>query len=63
MLKGLTMFLPAGQSAGVVGLNGAGKTTIVKLLCRFYEPQIGTIRWDGIDLRECAVDSLRQRLP
>jgi ATP-binding cassette subfamily B protein len=62
VLKGLTMSLPAGQSAGIVGLNGAGKTTIVKLLCRFYEPQRGTIRWDGLDLRDCTVNSLRQRL-
>jgi ATP-binding cassette subfamily B protein len=34
----------------------------VKLLCRFYEPQQGKIRWDGLDLHECSVDSLRERL-
>jgi ATP-binding cassette subfamily B protein len=62
ILKGLTMWLPAGRSTGIVGLNGAGKTTIVKLLCRFYEPQQGAIRWDGLDLHECSVDSLRERL-
>ncbi len=53
---------PLGSPAGIVGLNGAGKTTIVKLLCRFYEPQRGAIRWDGLDLREFTVSSLRQRL-
>jgi ATP-binding cassette subfamily B protein len=62
VLKGLSVFLPAGQSTGLVGLNGAGKSTLVKLLCRFYEPERGAIRWDGLDLRDCAVESLRQRV-
>ncbi len=62
VLKGLSVFLPAGHSTGLVGLNGAGKSTLVKLLCRFYEPERGAIRWDGLDLRDCAVESLRQRV-
>jgi ATP-binding cassette, subfamily B, bacterial len=62
VFRGLSVSLPAGQSTGLVGLNGAGKSTLVKLLCRFYEPERGAIRWDGLDLRDCAVESLRQRV-
>jgi ATP-binding cassette subfamily B protein len=62
VLQGLSGFLPAGHSTGLVGLNGAGKSTLVKLLCRFYEPERGAIRWDGLDLRDCAIESLRQRV-
>jgi ATP-binding cassette subfamily B protein len=46
----------------VVGLNGAGKSTLVKLLCRLYDPERGSIRWDGADLRDLPVDRLRRRI-
>jgi ATP-binding cassette subfamily B protein len=62
VLRGLTMSIPAGQACALVGVNGSGKSTLVKLLCRFYDPQRGTIRWDGIDLRELDVASLRARM-
>jgi ATP-binding cassette, subfamily B, bacterial len=62
ILRGLNLELPAGRTTGLVGLNGAGKTTLVKLLCRFYDPERGRIRWDGVDLRELEAASLRARL-
>ena len=62
VLRGVTCRLPAGAAVGLVGLNGAGKTTMVKLLCRMYEPQRGTIRWDGVDLRELDPAQLRARI-
>ena len=51
VLHGVDLELEAGTSTALVGVNGAGKSTIVKLLCRFYDPTSGTIAIDGIDLR------------
>jgi ATP-binding cassette subfamily B protein len=62
VLKGVSLRLPAHQSIGLVGVNGAGKSTIVKLLCRLYEPQRGRITWDGIDLSGLEPISLRRRM-
>jgi ATP-binding cassette subfamily B protein len=52
VLDGLTLDIPVGKSLAVVGLNGTGKTTLVKLLAGFYEPSSGAILVDGTDLRE-----------
>jgi len=54
--------LAAGSVVAVVGENGAGKTTLVKLLCRFYDPTEGTVRVDGVDLRELRLADWRQRI-
>ena len=54
--------IPAGSSLAIVGQNGAGKTTLAKLLCRLYDPQAGGIEVDGVDLRELAIDSWRERV-
>ncbi len=62
VLKSLDLTIPAGSSLAIVGQNGAGKTTIAKLLCRFYDPDSGTIEVDGVDLREFDIDSWRGRL-
>ncbi|MFC7546071.1 ABC transporter ATP-binding protein [Plantactinospora sp. GCM10030261] len=62
ILRGLTMSIPAGRSTALLGLNGAGKSTVVKLLCRLYDPVAGTILWDGVDLRELPVEELRRRI-
>jgi ATP-binding cassette subfamily B protein len=59
VLRGVTLTIPAGRSVGLVGKNGAGKTTIVKLLLRMYDPTGGRILWDGIDLREFHPGELR----
>ncbi|MBP2325033.1 ATP-binding cassette subfamily B protein [Kibdelosporangium banguiense] len=62
VLRGVNLTIPHGQSLALVGLNGAGKSTMVKLLCRFYDPDRGAILWDGVDLREMAVQDLRARI-
>ena len=62
VLDGLDLTIPAGSSLAIVGQNGAGKTTIAKLLCRLYDPQAGAIEIDGVDLRDLDVDAWRARL-
>ena len=62
VLEGFDLTIPAGSSLAIVGQNGAGKTTIAKLLCRLYDPQSGTIEIDGIDLREFDLASWRSRV-
>ncbi|WP_330468067.1 ABC transporter ATP-binding protein [Micromonospora zamorensis] len=62
VLRGVDLHLRAGATTALVGLNGAGKSTLVKLLCRFYDPERGSIRWDGVDLREFDPAELRERL-
>ncbi|GIH06139.1 multidrug ABC transporter permease [Rhizocola hellebori] len=62
VLRGVNLFIPAGAAVALVGLNGAGKSSLVKLLCRFYDPDRGSIRWDGIDLRDMPVAQLRDRM-
>jgi ATP-binding cassette, subfamily B, bacterial len=52
VLEHFDLTIPAGSSLAIVGQNGAGKTTIAKLLCRLYDPQSGQIEIDGVDLRE-----------
>ncbi|GAA3069178.1 ABC transporter ATP-binding protein [Streptosporangium carneum] len=61
-LRGVDLTIPRGRSLALVGLNGAGKSTLVKLLCRFYDPDRGSIRWDGVDLRDLDPDALRERM-
>ncbi|NGO79484.1 ABC transporter ATP-binding protein [Streptomyces sp. YC504] len=62
ILRGVDLTIPYGTSLAVVGLNGAGKSTLVKLLCRLYDPQRGSILWDGTDLRDMPADLLRRRI-
>ena len=59
VLPGLDLAIPAGQTAALVGATGAGKTTIARLLARFYDPSRGVIRLDGVDLRQLSDRSLR----
>ncbi|HTK75513.1 MAG TPA: ABC transporter ATP-binding protein [Gemmataceae bacterium] len=62
VLEGFDLTIPAGSSLAIVGQNGAGKTTLAKLLCRLYDPQVGGIEVDGMDLREFDLASWRSRL-
>jgi ABC-type multidrug transport system fused ATPase/permease subunit len=62
ILECLDLTIPAGSSLAIVGQNGAGKTTIAKLLCRLYDPQSGAIEVDGVDLRSFDVASWRSRV-
>ena len=62
VLERFDLTIPAGSSLAIVGQNGAGKTTIAKLLCRLYDPQSGAIEVDGVDLREFDMASWRSRI-
>jgi ABC-type multidrug transport system fused ATPase/permease subunit len=62
VLQDLDLTIPAGSSLAIVGQNGAGKTTIAKLLCRLYDPQSGVIEVDGVNIREFDLASWRSRI-
>jgi ATP-binding cassette subfamily B protein len=62
VLHGLDLVAEAGQTVALVGHTGAGKSTIVKLLARFYDPQAGAVSIDGHDLRDVTAASLRSQL-
>ncbi|BAZ54309.1 ABC transporter-related protein (plasmid) [Nostoc sp. NIES-4103] len=61
-LKDISFTLYPGQTVAIVGENGAGKTTLVKLLTRLYDPTTGSIRVDGIDLRNLNLEQWRQQI-
>ncbi|CAD7055780.1 ABC transporter [Pseudorhizobium halotolerans] len=61
-LNNLSLDVRPGETVAIVGPSGAGKSTIFSLLLRFYDPVSGTIRLDGIDLREASLSDLRSRL-
>jgi ATP-binding cassette subfamily B protein len=60
VLPRFDLTIPAGQTVAVVGSTGAGKSTLAKLLARFYDPSDGQVLLDGVDLRELAVPELRR---
>jgi ABC-type multidrug transport system fused ATPase/permease subunit len=62
VLHGIDLEVPAGTTVALVGHTGAGKSTIAKLLARFYDPREGSIRIDGHDLRDVTQASLRRQL-
>src|SRR5258705_6874869 len=62
VLEHFDLTIPAGSSLAIVGQNGAGKTTIAKLLCRLYDPQSGAIEVDGVDIRALDLASWRARV-
>ncbi len=61
-LSEVTMTIPAGQTVALVGASGAGKTTTAQLLMRFWDPDIGRIALNGVDLRDYRLDELRSRI-
>lgn len=62
VLKDISFYVPAGSVVAFVGPTGAGKTTLVNLVARFYDPQRGRILIDGMDIRQAALDSLRTQV-
>ena len=60
-LKNVNVVFNKGETTAIVGQNGAGKTTFVKLLLRFYDPDSGEILYNGVDLKEYNTESLRKR--
>jgi ATP-binding cassette subfamily B protein len=62
ILHDLSFRISPGEHVAIVGPTGSGKTTIIRLLCRLYDPQAGRILLDGIDIRELPLAVLRQRL-
>lgn len=62
VFENLDLELEPGQSVAVVGENGVGKSTLIKLLARFYEPTSGRILADGVDIRELPIEGWRSRL-
>ncbi|MFN0135604.1 MAG: ABC transporter ATP-binding protein [Phycisphaerae bacterium] len=62
VLRDLTLSVPGGSTVALVGPSGAGKTTVTNLVARFYDPDRGAIRLNGVDLRDVRLDSYRRML-
>jgi ABC-type multidrug transport system fused ATPase/permease subunit len=62
VLPELDLHIPAGQTVALVGATGAGKSTIAKLISRFYDPSAGVVRLDGVDLRDAREADLREAI-
>ena len=60
VLSGLTLNIQAGEKIAIVGPSGSGKTTLFKLIQRFYDPQSGSIHFDGVDIRQFRLEDLRK---
>ncbi len=59
VLEGINLIVPSGKTVGLVGSTGSGKTTMVRLLLRFHDPDGGAVSLDGHDVRELTLESLR----
>jgi ATP-binding cassette, subfamily B, bacterial MsbA len=62
VLHGVSLRIPAGNMVALVGESGGGKSTLTKLLPRFHDPVSGSVRWDGVDLRDARLASLRRQI-
>ena len=62
VLRNVNLVINAGEHLAVVGPNGGGKSTLVNLLCRFYDPQQGEVLIDGVSVRDASLNELRRRI-
>jgi len=62
VLRDVTMEIGVGERLALVGPTGAGKSTLAKLVARFYDPREGTVAFGGVDLRDASLESLRRRI-
>lgn len=62
VLKGINLEIPRGKSVALVGPSGGGKSTMADLLPRFYDPTRGSVKLDGVDLRDYSLESLRGKI-
>jgi len=62
IFRNLTFTIPAGKKVAFVGASGAGKSTILRLLFRFYNPQAGEISVDGVPMKDIQIESLRRQI-
>ncbi|HVG35929.1 MAG TPA: ABC transporter transmembrane domain-containing protein [Pyrinomonadaceae bacterium] len=62
VLRGVSLRIPAGTMVALVGESGGGKSTLTKLLPRFHDPVTGAVLWDGTDLRDAKLSSLRRQI-
>ena len=62
VFSNLNLEIQSGEFVALVGPNGTGKSTILKLLCRLYDPTNGSIQWEGEDLRNYSLEDLRRRI-
>ena len=61
-LRDVNLWVPAGAKVALLGASGAGKSTLVSLLQRLYDPQIGSVLIDGVDIRDMTQESLREQI-
>src|SRR5262249_44799974 len=62
VLRDVTLTVAPGERIALVGPTGAGKSTLAKLIARFYDPRVGDVQFAGVDLRDATMASLRQRI-
>lgn len=62
VLRDVSLKIPAGAMVALVGESGGGKSTLTKLLPRFHDPTSGSVLWDGVDLRDAKIESLRRQI-
>jgi subfamily B ATP-binding cassette protein MsbA len=62
VLRGVSLRIPAGQMVALVGESGGGKSTLTKLVPRFHDPTQGAVLWDGVDLRDARLHTLRRNI-